>query len=137
VGLLFIFSGIIKSNDPKGTAIKLNEYFDVFAKDFEVSQDSLTISITDNLGTNEYLSYTFLETDSFKKIQINQSDVKPIYYEDEEIPEDSDSFLGSTVYILANNEIIYNADYILEDTLESVVLNLKIKTGLNKVLLEK
>jgi uncharacterized membrane protein YphA (DoxX/SURF4 family) len=137
VGLLFIFSGIIKSNDPKGTAIKLNEYFDVFAKDFEVSQDSLTISITDNLGTSEFISYTFSENDSFKNIQINQSEVKSIYYEDEEVPEDSDSFLGSTVFITANNEIIYNADYILEDTSESVVLNLKIKTGVNKVLLDK
>jgi uncharacterized membrane protein YphA (DoxX/SURF4 family) len=137
VGLLFIFSGIIKSNDPKGTAIKLNEYFDVFAKDFEVTQDSLTISITDNLGTSEYLSYTFTENDSFKRIQINQSDVKSIYYEDEEVPEESDSFLGSTIFIVANNQIIYNADYILEDTSELVTLNLKIKTGLNNVILDK
>jgi hypothetical protein len=38
VGLLFIFSGVIKSNDPKGTAIKLNEYFDVFAKDVQVDR---------------------------------------------------------------------------------------------------
>ena len=34
VGALFIFSGLIKINDPKGTAIKLEEYFDVFAYDF-------------------------------------------------------------------------------------------------------
>ncbi len=33
VGSLFIFSGLIKINDPIGTAIKLEEYFDVFAKD--------------------------------------------------------------------------------------------------------
>lgn len=33
VGALFIFSGIIKVNDPIGTAIKLEEYFDVFAYD--------------------------------------------------------------------------------------------------------
>lgn len=33
VGLLFIFSGIIKINDPVGTAIKLEEYFEVFASD--------------------------------------------------------------------------------------------------------
>ncbi|PZX61084.1 DoxX-like protein [Algoriphagus ratkowskyi] len=33
VGGLFIFSGLIKVNDPVGTAIKLEEYFDVFAND--------------------------------------------------------------------------------------------------------
>ncbi len=34
VGGLFIFSGVIKVNDPVGTAIKLEEYFQVFAYDF-------------------------------------------------------------------------------------------------------
>ena len=34
VGVLFIFSGLIKVNDPMGTAIKLEEYFDVFANNF-------------------------------------------------------------------------------------------------------
>lgn len=31
---LFIFSGLIKLNDPVGTAIKLEEYFQVFSQDF-------------------------------------------------------------------------------------------------------
>ncbi|MDW7693052.1 DoxX family protein [Flammeovirgaceae bacterium SG7u.111] len=34
LGVLFIFSGLIKLNDPMGTAIKLEEYFDIFAEDF-------------------------------------------------------------------------------------------------------
>jgi uncharacterized membrane protein YphA (DoxX/SURF4 family) len=34
VGLLFIFSGLIKLNDPVGTQYKLEEYFEVFATDF-------------------------------------------------------------------------------------------------------
>lgn len=33
VGALFVFSGIIKVNDPVGTQIKLTEYFEVFASD--------------------------------------------------------------------------------------------------------
>jgi uncharacterized membrane protein YphA (DoxX/SURF4 family) len=33
VGGLFIFSGLIKLNDPMGTAIKLEEYFEVFSQD--------------------------------------------------------------------------------------------------------
>ncbi|HYF70783.1 MAG TPA: BT_3928 family protein [Ohtaekwangia sp.] len=34
VGGLFIFSGLIKLNDPVGTEIKMEEYFEVFAEDF-------------------------------------------------------------------------------------------------------
>jgi hypothetical protein len=34
VGGLFIFSGLIKLNDPVGTRIKMEEYFEVFAQDF-------------------------------------------------------------------------------------------------------
>ena len=34
VGVLFIFSGLIKINDPVGTQIKLEEYFEVFSADF-------------------------------------------------------------------------------------------------------
>lgn len=34
VGVLFIFSGLTKLDDPTGTAIKLKEYFEVFAADF-------------------------------------------------------------------------------------------------------
>ena len=34
VGSIFIFSGLIKINDPVGTQIKLEEYFGVFSSDF-------------------------------------------------------------------------------------------------------
>lgn len=34
VGALFIFSGLVKLNDPMGTEIKMEEYFEVFATDF-------------------------------------------------------------------------------------------------------
>jgi len=34
VGGLFIFSGLIKLNDPIGTEIKMEEYFEVFSQDF-------------------------------------------------------------------------------------------------------
>jgi uncharacterized membrane protein YphA (DoxX/SURF4 family) len=34
VGGLFIFSGLVKLNDPRGTEIKLGEYFEVFSSDF-------------------------------------------------------------------------------------------------------
>jgi uncharacterized membrane protein YphA (DoxX/SURF4 family) len=39
VGLLFIFSGLIKLNDPVGTQYKLEEYFEVFAADIPAFHD--------------------------------------------------------------------------------------------------
>ncbi|QRQ99609.1 BT_3928 family protein [Dyadobacter sandarakinus] len=39
VGLLFIFSGLIKLNDPVGTQYKLEEYFEVFATDLPALHD--------------------------------------------------------------------------------------------------
>lgn len=39
VGVLFIFSGLIKLNDPVGTQIKLEEYFEVFAQDLPALHD--------------------------------------------------------------------------------------------------
>ena len=34
VGILFIFSGLVKLDDPMGTQIKMEEYFEVFSSDF-------------------------------------------------------------------------------------------------------
>ncbi|BDD07932.1 hypothetical protein FUAX_03640 [Fulvitalea axinellae] len=34
LGAIFIFSGMVKLNDPAGTAIKMQEYFEVFSADF-------------------------------------------------------------------------------------------------------
>ncbi len=43
-GALFVFSGMVKLNDPSGFSIKLNEYFDVFAEDLSPKQDSVQIA---------------------------------------------------------------------------------------------
>lgn len=39
VGAIFIFSGLIKLNDPVGTQIKFEEYFEVFAQDVPLLHD--------------------------------------------------------------------------------------------------
>ena len=61
-GALFIFSGIVKLNDPSGFAIKLNEYFDVFAQDVAVQQDSVSLICEVNnkkLIAKTYALYAF------------------------------------------------------------------------------
>ena len=39
VGTVFVFSGLIKLNDPVGTQIKFEEYFEVFAQDIPLLRD--------------------------------------------------------------------------------------------------
>ena len=39
VGIVFVFSGLIKLNDPVGTQIKFDEYFEVFAQDVPFLHD--------------------------------------------------------------------------------------------------
>lgn len=61
-GALFIFSGIVKLNDPSGFAIKLNEYFEVFAQDFSAKQDSVSVQCFLNkskLIDKKYAIYAF------------------------------------------------------------------------------
>ncbi len=72
-GALFIFSGIVKLNDPSGFAIKLNEYFDVFAEDVAVEQDSVIASIYAGdkiVGQRNFELYTSDET---KTVEIEYS----------------------------------------------------------------
>ncbi len=45
VGVLFIFSGLIKANDPLGLSYKMNEFFDVWGM-ASMSQYSLGLSVT-------------------------------------------------------------------------------------------
>ena len=72
VGFLFIFSGLIKSNDPTGFSYKLDEYFSVFSADFEPTQDNLnfhfntksqsdTFYLTINPNQPEYKLSTYLK----------------------------------------------------------------------------
>ena len=46
VGLLFIFSGLVKANDPLGTAYKMEEYFEVWTADLETSTFFLKNELT-------------------------------------------------------------------------------------------
>ena len=69
-GALFIFSGIVKLNDPSGFAIKLNEYFDVFAEDVSIKQDSVNATIRCNDVLWIEKKYELYPSDDVKDIQI-------------------------------------------------------------------
>ena len=100
VGLLFIFSGLIKANDPTGFSYKLDEYFSVFADDLEAEQDSLTLSVTTLDGVNTFTfglnpSNTELQIVSTSSdwIEIPTGDSMPVYLSTAEI-----KFAGTSVY---------------------------------------
>ena len=109
VACLFIFSGIIKSNDPKGTGIKFNEYFDVFASSFQSPQDTLSIHVVDNFGSDERFENTFNSRDSFVSIEFNQSTPRMELFEGDE-----DSTYGSEIFVLKNGTVLFNMFYPLE-----------------------
>lgn len=67
-GALFIFSGIVKLNDPSGFAIKLNEYFDVFAQDVAVRQDSVQLICEVNNKKLIAKTYAFYAFDKVKNV---------------------------------------------------------------------
>jgi uncharacterized membrane protein YphA (DoxX/SURF4 family) len=132
VGLLFIFSGIIKTNDPKGTAIKLNEYFEVFAKDFEKPVDSLVINVKDNYGTDTNFYYRLDGARQQGKIQVNQSAVKQEAYDNEE--GGKDTFTGSQLYVVYDGAKLYDEFYVLvwEDSTELPVVSVNVSTTSGK-----
>ena len=47
VGVLFIFSGLIKANDPLGLSYKMQEFFDVWGMDF-MHDYTLALSVVMN-----------------------------------------------------------------------------------------
>jgi uncharacterized membrane protein YphA (DoxX/SURF4 family) len=77
VGLLFIFSGLIKSNDPTGFSYKLDEYFSVFSEDLEADQDSLLVSI-ETLDEVNHKKFPIIEHSPTFKISSQTSTWEPI-----------------------------------------------------------
>jgi len=90
VGALFIFSGFIKSNDTKGFGIKLHEYFEVFANDFEAKQDTFSIIFTSPWHEEEY-EISLYEGEKNKTYTVNSTLSEESF---EVIFEDIDSATG-------------------------------------------
>ena len=140
VGLLFMFSGFIKSNDPKGTGIKLNEYFDVFASDFQRTQDSVLISFSDNYGNHDS-SWIYLNAkDSFKYLQLNRSFVSKVTTTDSESSEDTTSTIDTTtslstdVFVVLDDNNLFKHRYRLKDKNDQHIVKLSAVSGSDSVL---
>lgn len=72
VGLLLIFSGLIKLNDPLGFQYKMEEYFSVFSKDLEPKQDSFSIKISAGNEVTE-AHFEFFSGQKTASIKLNSS----------------------------------------------------------------
>ncbi len=71
--LLFVFSGMVKLNDPSGFAIKLNEYFDVFAADVSQKQDSIQIQLMDGARVLQQSAFQIFSADKVQPLNIRVS----------------------------------------------------------------
>lgn len=112
VGGLFIFSGLIKSNDPKGTGIKLNEYFDVFAAAQKQAQDTVNIRVKGiDLDIEDSVGFILNPNEPNLKVEINQSAPANYLFEDE-----TDSLFGSMIYVVKNGEEIFSYFLTFEDS---------------------
>jgi hypothetical protein len=90
VGLLFIFSGLIKANDPTGFSYKLDEYFSVFSADLETPQDSFSLEVlvndslvqtlTQSIDPSSTTNLLLLENDSWIPKPVPGTDETEEYY---------------------------------------------------------
>lgn len=106
VGLLFMFSGFVKFNDPVGFSYKMEEYFEVFADDLDVQQDSLHIQIQDQRGNNVTHSFPVYKHKTSSTLWLTSKT-------DKELMElGSDTFVVTNVVVSVDNEVLFDENYL-------------------------
>lgn len=68
-GVLFVFSGFIKINDPVGFSIKLEEYLMVFATDLAPKPDTLQLILDIQNRLKMKLTQSFCTMNPKRKLQ--------------------------------------------------------------------
>ncbi len=103
-GLLFVFSGFIKLNDPIGFSLKLEEYFNVFRADLTPKSDSLklTIQFSESSKTEKYA--IAINQDSFKKINISTDQWHHMAKDDGQAKQYYD---GTTIKLSVDGQNLY------------------------------
>jgi hypothetical protein len=71
-GLLLLFAGAVKLNDPAAYAIKLSEYFNKIKQDASVRQDTLLISLHDGIKTLKVTPFRLYADETNKTLIIQQ-----------------------------------------------------------------
>ena len=121
VGLLFIFSGLIKSNDPTGFSYKLDEYFSVFSSDLEAAQDSVTIQVKtlDGVVSNAFIinpNSPSIEIHSintpWKAIPLGNGLTDSIYFADATISCNNQSLFESSINAEDSGSILLEAEVV-------------------------
>jgi len=106
VGLLFMFSGFVKFNDPIGFSYKMEEYFEVFADDLDVQQDSLHIKLYDTRGNEISSSFPVYKNDTKRNVWITSNT-------DSELMEiGEDTFVMTNVMFSVGNETLFDENYL-------------------------
>ena len=125
VGLLFIFSGLIKANDPTGFSIKLDEYFSVFSADLEATQDSVTIFVTTPDGTNS-VKKAIQASNPIAELSAKNNPWKAV-----PLGENlNDSVYFSDAFIYWGSQELYTSSLNAEDT-NTVLLKVTVKYAVN------
>ncbi len=114
-GLLLIFSGFIKTNDPKGFAIKLEEYFNVFATDLTPAQEELTIQIEDSENHHNFLIKKPLHGEDSKELNLKTEAWEHVEVKDESGLNKSYSD-KTTLSLSLDHEVIWNSPVLKSDT---------------------
>lgn len=106
VGILFIFSGYIKLNDPTGFSYKLDEYFSIFAGDLETEQDSLVITYAGPYSSEErdpvYHKIQMFRGMNQHQLSLSSSVDPEIHYNKNEEGVITDSFVNFDVNLFVD-----------------------------------
>ena len=118
VGLLFIFSGLIKSNDPTGFSYKLDEYFSVFSEELESEQDSIYASVTTIDGTHTVKSPIFSTTENYpitistttwKEVSLGDDIPEAVYFSDATISLAGIEIFTTSLNAQDSNQVLLEA----------------------------
>jgi uncharacterized membrane protein YphA (DoxX/SURF4 family) len=129
VGLLFIFSGFIKLNDPTGFSIKLNEYFDVFATDLSAKQDTLSITVQEAGEVMASRANVLYHFDESKALEFNTDISK--------VTDSSHGAFGQfrvSAYCVLDNDNFFSNEYYFADSSQAASVLVTIKAGTKNVL---
>lgn len=123
IGLTYIFSGFVKLDDPTGFSYKLDEYFSVFAGDFEAEQDTLSLTGNFNDEPFEYQRALFIG-DAAVDFQ-TKTELEYVAVEGSE----TDSTWKGNYTLRFDDQIILSKDFVLADSNTSMLVTADLGVG--------